>query len=253
MSDHADSPSLFEKQRRAFLLKKLHSLTGIVPVGGYMCFHLWENATALQGQDRFTEMVQGINHMPYVWLLEWILILIPLGFHAVYGVALALKGKPNVGHYTYSRNWMYTLQRVTGILAFLFIGYHLWEIWWQKMTGHTTPEQFYSTLCASLSSTMGGVPVIALVYILGIAACVFHFANGLWGFCFSWGITVSRRSQRMAAVVFGVLGIAIFLLGANTAIYFATGSRISIGMAEHGSTGHTCSDIPMQPQASTEH
>lgn len=249
MSDEPTRAPLFDKNRRAFLLRKLHSLSGIVPVGGYMVFHLWENATALQGQDRFSEMVQGINHMPYVWLLEWILILIPLGFHAIYGVYLALKAKPNVGHYTYSRNWMYTLQRLTGVIAFLFIGYHLYEIWWQKMTNRVTPDQFYSQLCADMSSTMGGVPVIALVYMIGIAACVFHFANGLWGFCFSWGITVSRRSQQLAAVVFGIVGIAIFVLGANTAIYFATGSRLAIGSMDRATAGHTCSDIPMQPQA----
>ncbi|MCK6589176.1 MAG: succinate dehydrogenase, partial [Polyangiaceae bacterium] len=159
---------------------------------------------------------------------------------------LALESKPNVGAYTYSRNWMYTLQRTTGILAFAFIGFHLWEYWGQKMLGKMTTEQFYPALCANMSSTVKGVPVVALVYILGIAASVFHLANGLWGFCFSWGVTVSKRSQQMAAVVFGLIGIALFILGANTAIYFATDSMFPgmlFGENDGGNVARTCQDI----------
>jgi succinate dehydrogenase/fumarate reductase cytochrome b subunit (b558 family) len=206
------------------LWRKLHSLSGVIPVGGFVVFHLWENAKALQGQEQFDEAVSGINHMPYLPLLEWGLILLPLAFHAIFGVYIALLGKPNVGRYTYSRNWMYFLQRVTGLVAFAFIGYHLWEYWGHKVAGLMTPEQFYPSLCANMSRMTGPVPVVALIYIIGIGAVAFHLANGLWGFCFSWGITVSRKSQRMAAILFGLLGVAIFLLGVNTTFYFARGS-----------------------------
>jgi succinate dehydrogenase/fumarate reductase cytochrome b subunit (b558 family) len=226
------------------LLRKLHSLTGVLPVGAFLLFHLWTNAKALQGQEQFDHAVGDISHMPYLPLLE-AGILLPLLFHALYGVKLALEGKPNVGSYTFSRNWMYTLQRVTGILAFAFIVYHLTEYWLPKTRGHMAPDQFYPSLCANMSSTWHQVPVIALIYIVGIAASVFHFANGLWGFCFSWGITVSKRSQQMAATVFGLVGLAVFLLGANTAIYFATDSIFPGDLL--GSSGvsgaRTCQDV----------
>jgi succinate dehydrogenase/fumarate reductase cytochrome b subunit len=146
---------------------------------------------------------------------------------------------------------MYTLQRVSGLLAFAFILFHLWEYWAQKVMGKLASEQFYPTLCANLSSTVKGVPVIALIYVFGIAATVFHFANGLWGFCFSWGITVSRRSQRLGATVFGVLGILVFLLGANTALYFATGSRFAwLAQAPGQGGARTCADVPMSGESS---
>jgi succinate dehydrogenase/fumarate reductase cytochrome b subunit (b558 family) len=226
VSEGVNAKSLFDKSRRPFLMRKLHSLSGVVPVGVFMCFHLFENAKAMQGQQQFDEAVAGIGHLPYLWALEIGAIMLPLLFHAIYGLVIALRGQPNVGSYTYSRNWMYVLQRVTGILAFLFIGFHLYEYRFQKLMGTLAPEQFYPQLTANLSSTVGPVPVVALVYILGIAACVFHFANGLWGFCFSWGLTISRRSQRLSAAVFGIVGLIVFLLGANTAIYFATGTRL---------------------------
>jgi succinate dehydrogenase/fumarate reductase cytochrome b subunit (b558 family) len=230
------------KSRRPFLLRKLHSLSGVIPVGGFLLFHLWTNAKALQGQAQFDEAVADISHMPFLPLLEG-LILLPLLFHALYGLKLWADGRSNVRAYPYSRNWMYTMQRWTGVVAAFFIGFHMWEYWLQKYLGRMEPAQFYPALCANMASTMGGVPVTALVYIVGIAASVFHFANGLWGFCFSWGITVSRRAQRMAAVVFGVFGVLVFLVGAETAIYFATGEAFPKLLGSTAQGARTCAEI----------
>jgi succinate dehydrogenase/fumarate reductase cytochrome b subunit (b558 family) len=248
VSDAKAETSLFSKSRRPFLMRKLHSLTGVLPVGAFMTFHLWTNAKALGGQEPFDAAVRDITHTPYLPILEWGSILLPLLFHAGYGVVLATDAKYNVTKYKTTRNWAFTLQRVTGLLAFAFICFHLYEYWGKKLMGKLAPEQFYPALCANMSATVKGVPVVGLLYVLGIAACAFHFANGLWGFCFSWGVTVSRRSQQMAATVFGLLGLAIFLLGANTAIYFATGSSVQDMIFGKRDTGgaRTCVDILQQ-------
>lgn len=250
MSTSAHHPAegsnpIADKAHRKFLLRKLHSLSGVVPVGLFMVFHLWTNAKALGGQEPFDQAVGEINHMPYLPFLE-AGILLPLAFHALYGVRLVLDGRPNLGAYGYARNWMYTLQRVTGVLALLFIGFHLWEFRVQKLMGNMSPAAFYPTLCAHLSSTAFGVPVVALVYILGIAACTFHFSNGVWGFLASWGITISRRSQRMSAAVLGLVGVVVFLLGANTTLYFATGSRFFMPSSlshEPAASPRSCADV----------
>lgn len=226
MSEKAPSSPLAERSHRAFLLRKLHSLTGVVPVGGFLLFHLFTNAKATGGQEPYDAAVRDISHLPFVTAIEFAVILLPLAFHMLYGIWIALSGKANVGRYTYSRNWMYTLQRVSGLVAAVFIVLHLKDYWWPKMMGTMEPAQFYPALCANMSSTTKGVPLFALWYVFGITACVFHFANGLWGFCFSWGITVSRRSQRMAASLFGVVGLVVWFLGANTAVYFATGESV---------------------------
>ncbi len=258
-ADHANSPATAEelkqlaKGRRRFLMKKLHSLSGVVPVGLFMVFHLWTNARALNGQASFDSGVEQIQEMPFLPVLEFGLILLPLAFHALYGVKLAFEARPNVGNYPFNRNWMFLAQRVTGVAAFAFLIWHLYEFWFQKWTGNLEPAGFYPELCESLSATRAGVPLNALAYVFGIAACVFHFTNGLWGFCFSFGITVSRRAQRLSATVFGLLGVMLFFLGANTAIYFATGSRIALFGRAPGSKSaqvlRTCPDV--QP-ASTE-
>lgn len=211
-----------------------------------MVFHLWTNAKALQGQEQFDAAVREIHHTPYLHVLEWGAILLPLLFHAGYGVVLALQAKHNVTKYSTSRNWAFTMQRITGLLAFAFIIYHLYGFWWKKLVGKMDSADFYTRLCETMSSPFGNFPLIAFVYILGIAACTYHFANGLWGFCFSWGITVSKRSQQMAAWIFGLAGAAIFCLGANTIIHFATGEGV-LEKQLHGSSEHagsrTCHDI----------
>ncbi|MEZ4293675.1 MAG: succinate dehydrogenase cytochrome b558 subunit [Polyangiaceae bacterium] len=238
MSEHTQTESpLTEKHRRAFLMRKLHSLSGVVPVGGFMLFHLWTNAKATQGREPFDQAVRDISHMPFVTVMEWGLILLPLLFHAIYGVFIALNGRQNFTKYTYSRNWMYFLQRLSGLVAFAFIGMHLYQYWGQKVAGKMETGQFYQALCESLSSTKGGAPWMAIAYVVGIAACAFHFANGLWGFCFSWGITVSRRSQRMASSLFGLVGVVVFFLGLNTVVHFATGESVT-NMIERTLFGH---------------
>jgi succinate dehydrogenase / fumarate reductase cytochrome b subunit len=86
---------------------------------------------------------------------------------------------------------------------------------------------------------------MAVGYLIGIAACVFHFSNGLYGFCFSWGITRSRRGTRLSSLLFGSLGVVLFALAAAIVIYFATGSRLLFAAQEVGpwSTTHTCQDV----------
>jgi hypothetical protein len=115
------------------------------------------------------------------------------------------------------------------------------------MVGKLAIEQFYPALCQNMAYAIGPVPVTGLIYAVGLSACVFHFANGLYGFCFSWGITSSRRAQQQAATVFGLVGVAVLVLGLTTVAYFATGSKLP-GLAAPGRSGaRTCVDVPYAP------
>ncbi|MCU0693794.1 MAG: succinate dehydrogenase [Polyangiaceae bacterium] len=236
---HAESERspLSDKNARSFLWRKLFSLTGVMPVAGFTAFHLWKNATALHGRDAFNQMVEQINAMPLLVVFEVALILLPILLHAVIGLKIVLDASYNAGTYKYARNWMFVMQRVAGVAALAFILVHLYQLRWQKLLGVIDPNALFDTLCRNLSGTVGSVPAVALLYVLGVAAVAFHLANGLWGFLCSWGITVSRRSQRVSATVLGLVGIAVFVLGANTAVYFATGSKLMLppwGKLEHG-------------------
>ena len=230
--------------RRGFWLRRLHSLSGVFPVGVFLLSHLWTNAKALEGRHAFDRAVRDINHLPFLPLIEIFGIFVPLAFHALYGVKLALDSRPNVGRYPYSKNWLYTLQRVTGLVAFVFIAWHLWEFRIAKLLGTMSADAFYPTLADHLSSTTAGIPIAAAAYLVGIAASVAHFANGLSTFAFGWGICVSKRSQRVFGAAVGVIGLFVFLVGADTALFFATGARFAgLFEASSSATFERCSVV----------
>jgi succinate dehydrogenase / fumarate reductase, cytochrome b subunit len=212
-------------KRSPFMLRRLHSLTGIVPVGVFLVEHLWTNASATAGQAAFDKAVGDIQSLPFLPLIEIFGIFMPLAFHAIFGIYLLRNGNLKAGAYPHARNWAYITQRITGVLVFAFVIWHLWEFRIQKWLFGMRAEAFYPTLVSHLGALTYGIPLMAIVYLTAIAAACFHLANGLWGAGCSWGVTVSRRAQRTSGWLFGTCGIVLFLLGANTVLYLANGTR----------------------------
>jgi len=213
------------KEYRPFWLRRLHSLTGLVPLGSFFLLHLFANARAMQGERGFRAMVLGIQGVPGLLLVELLLVFLPLAIHAGIGLSIALCSRPNVGAYPLPRNWSYVLQRVTGVVTFAFLAYHLASLRLRVALGSLGPTDFFSTLTDALSTTTAyGFPTAAVVYLIGIAAASYHLANGIAGFCWTWGITITRRGNRIAGAAGTAVGACTFLLGATTVLYYATGS-----------------------------
>src|SRR5580698_7944742 len=78
-------------QGNSFLLRKLHSLSGIVPIGAFLVEHLISNFEALKGPAAYGAQVKFLNSLPLVRVLEWAFIFIPLLFHGLYGVWIWLR------------------------------------------------------------------------------------------------------------------------------------------------------------------
>src|SRR3954463_12839641 len=58
--------------RHEFLLRRLHSLSGLIPVGAYMVVHLLTNASVLGGPASFQDQVDTIHRLgPILPLVEW--------------------------------------------------------------------------------------------------------------------------------------------------------------------------------------
>jgi len=219
-------PSLSASSQRDLLLRRLHSLSGVFPVGIFLVAHLSTNARALWGQPAYAITARHIARLPLVWFVEIVCVLLPLAFHALYGVRLALEGRPNPGHYPESKTWLYTFQRVTGFIAFAFILWHVWDLRLSRLGGTTGTEVYYPMLSERLSSTTGGVPLVAFGYLVGITASVAHFFYGLFTFSLGEGLCASPRSRRALGGALGLIGALIFLIGADTALHFATGARL---------------------------
>ena len=67
-------------QKHHFLLRKLHSLSGIIPIGAFLIEHLLTNSLAFAGPERFNKAVHGIHELPWLLALEVFGIFLPLAF-----------------------------------------------------------------------------------------------------------------------------------------------------------------------------
>lgn len=204
--------------RHEFLLRRLHSLTGLVPVGAYLVIHLATNASVLSGPEVFQANVDKIHALgPMLPVVEWAFIFLPILFHALFGFVILWGGLPNNRDYNFAGNARYAAQRVTGVIAFLFIGYHLWHMHYLGKPlggGNFDPHHATSSAAAAISGSEGNSFWIPMVYAVGVLACVYHLANGIWTAGITWGIWISPRAQRgasWACAGFGVLLAAIGL------------------------------------------
>ena len=63
------------------------------------------------------------------------------------------------------------------------------------------------------------VPIF-IIYIVGITATVWHFANGIWLFLVDWGIVIGERAQRLAGYACIAFGVVLLAVGLNAAVAF---------------------------------
>lgn len=218
VSEHAPSASaegLKPLKLNSFLLRRLHSLSGIVPVGLFVIMHLFTNFQMLVGD--YQHEVQFIHSLPALLILE-VTIWVSIAFHAGLGLIYTFQGRTNVKRYPYMDNWRYTLQRITGILALIFIFVHVSTLRWRWNYFGLIDTPFYVAgpdgqplVSATTAAAIQHSVWMLLFYIVGTASVVYHWCNGLWTAAISWGLTVSVASQKRWGYVCGILGITLAL------------------------------------------
>ncbi len=232
MADEAAAPAAPGLSRRDlahFLARRLHSLTGVVPIGAFLIEHFYSNYQAVGpgGAARFNGVVQELQRNPVIIWLEIFAIALPLLYHAGYGLLVAGQARYNTLAYRYRANWRFLFQRVTGVILILYIGYH---VWMTRLRPVFDPQAFaqahglvtYEYMHGYLTEPLLGVPTWWF-YVLGTLAACFHFANGLWGFLIHWGVTAGPRAQRVSAYACAALGVLLSALGLNSLYAFVQG------------------------------
>jgi succinate dehydrogenase / fumarate reductase cytochrome b subunit len=102
------------------------------------------------------------------------------------------------------------LQRITGVITFIFVAWHVYETRIQVALGNVSHEDLGNHMNNIVSD-----PVVFGVYIVAVIAATFHFSNGIWAFLVSWGVTVGPRAQKVSSnicMVIFVLISALFIL-----------------------------------------
>ncbi|MDR6122154.1 MULTISPECIES: succinate dehydrogenase cytochrome b558 subunit [Bacillaceae] len=197
---------------REFANRRLHSLLGVIPIGVFLTQHLVVNHFITGGPESFNKAAGFMGSLPFRIVLETVIIYLPLLFHAIYGLYIAFTAKSNVKRFGFFRNWMFMLQRVSGVITLIFITWHVWQT---RVAAAFGAEVSYDMMHNILSS-----PFMFVFYLVGILSAIFHFANGLWSFFVSWGITVSPRSQVISTYVTVGVFIVLSFIGIQTLIAF---------------------------------
>ena len=195
--------SAASKPDSSYFWDKLHSLSGIIPIGAFLAEHFWSNSYALVSPERYNATAAGLEQIPWRVTVEFLFIWLPIAFHGCYGLWIWWRGKTNVFAHPWMANWLYTLQRWTGIVAFAYI---IWHVWLERFSMHG--RSTYAGVAQSFAS-----PYYAVFYVIGILAASFHLGNGVWNFSCKWGIAVTPRAQRAAGWLGALVGLAFTVVG----------------------------------------
>ena len=191
-------------EKNYFIIKRLHSLLGIVPIGAFFLVHMLLNSRAFQGRAQYQWVPDTLDQVPFIWAIELFVILLPIVFHALLGAWIVWEGdllppKPAMAWYS---NIAYLLQRVTGVLLFVMLAWHLYTTWWVhtsiKLSGQGEFDIF-GTMAHIVSN-----PVWLILYGLFVLIAAYHFGNGIYNFTYKWGITSNKRAQKWS-IAFGLL------------------------------------------------
>jgi succinate dehydrogenase / fumarate reductase cytochrome b subunit len=196
----------------AFFNRRLHSLLGVIPVGVYLTLHLVVNHFATKGVEAYNSAVEFMGNLPFLIFLEIFVIYLPILYHAIYGLYVAFTAKSNVNNFNTFRNWMFVLQRITGVIILIFIVWHVWET--------RVAAAFGADVNFEMMENIVSNPFMLGFYIVGIVCAVFHFANGLWSFCVSWGITVTPRSQQISTYITMGIFVVLSIIGVRAILAF---------------------------------
>ena len=216
-----------------FVLRRLHSLTGIL-LGGYIVIHLLVTATLVEGYREgaertvFQKQVDALHSIPFLRLTAWLLIYVPILYHTVYGLWLTYTAQPNINPYPYTKNVLYVFQRVSALVLVAFLLFHITAMrgWWGRSLAFNPSDATRTTISHLSASWFIGW----FIYPVGILAACYHLANGFWTAAISWGITVSAGAQRRWGWVCVGIFIFTFLCGMTALV----GALSPAATAHHG-------------------
>lgn len=241
--------------RHEFLLRRLHSLSGILPVGAYMVVHLLTNSTIIESPSTFQRQVYLIHSLPMLTVIEWVFIFIPLLFHALYGILIIRGGLPNNSTYRYTHNTRYTLQRATGMIAFLFIMWHVFHMhgwihaeWWEKsVQGFGAMFKPFNASSTGIAAMQASV-IYPILYVIGMLSCVFHLSNGIWTFGITWGLWTTQQAQNRAVKFCDAFGVLLAIVGLTAVWGFTTGDARKAREAENRMLEHKIEAGEIDPE-----
>lgn len=123
---------------RDLVFRRLHSLFGLW-FTLFLCEHLFTNSQAALffGDDGkwFIASVNFLHSLPYLPLIEFVLLGVPIIFHAAWGIKYAISARQNSMHAQQNkpkiktaRNCAYFMQRISSWILLFGLIFHVWAM-----------------------------------------------------------------------------------------------------------------------------
>jgi succinate dehydrogenase / fumarate reductase cytochrome b subunit len=186
------------------ILRKLHSFTGLFPLGAYLLFHAYEQLAVRAGRTAEILRLDRTTYAP----LEVTCVLLPLLLHAALGVRLSRLSARRLAlaedaSFPYASPAFVRLQVWSGIVSACFLLWHVAGVWLPRVVA-ARPAAGYGAMVDQVAT----LPMAAL-YVIGTSAVCVHFAQGLSAVCLRY--QVLKIPPRSARIAFGLVGILLWL------------------------------------------
>jgi succinate dehydrogenase / fumarate reductase, cytochrome b subunit len=193
-------------------MRRLHSFSGVLPLGIYLIYHLWENWSVVRGREPWVDRVTWLDsHFGFAINILFFLL---LAIHAVLGLRpLAQINLP--------ASDLRGIQLVTGVISLFFIVFHAIQLLPATYGPHQSVRNAYAVLWTSLSR-----PGYLAIYLVGISAVYFHFAHGLSRAVVAWDLISTERALRMTRYTVSVVGLVLWGLTLHVLGHFVVGQGL---------------------------
>jgi succinate dehydrogenase / fumarate reductase cytochrome b subunit len=204
-------------------VRKLHSLTGVLPLGLFVIYHAWQQAPIRAGRDPLLARLDQTSH----GLAEALCVVLPLLMHAACAIWLSLHGdalrtgplagsgspRPDV----YASPAFRRFQAITGGATAVFLVLHLGGVW-RPWLSHGRAFTAFGAMLDQTGTLLG-----AAAYVVGISATCVHWGQGLSAFLLRWW---PQCSPLLARGVGTLMGLGSWLTFLNELAVYATGAPL---------------------------
>lgn len=174
-----------------FFISRFHSLIALIPLGIFIIVHFLLNSSVFLGAEAHGWVVNMMQNTPFIIVAELVIIAIPIIFHGIYGIYVVYMAKNNVLRYKYYRNLAFYLQRITSLIMLAFL---IWHVYTLRIAPYISSEPVPGVIEILHN------PLYFVFYVIGVIAAIYHFTNGLFTFCITWGICTGDRAQKIFAI-----------------------------------------------------
>jgi succinate dehydrogenase / fumarate reductase cytochrome b subunit len=198
--------------------RKVFAFFGIVPLGAFVFVHVIATSTAMSGAARFDRV---FARTPILTSFTMLVVMAPLVAHAGWGLLVARQ--PRALHLP---GWIPQLRRWSAIVLLVFLVAHVVELPLRGWIGALPSDAMFDVMTAHLSSTWHSLPLVALGYLVGTAATIFHLGTALWASFRASGLLVADRTNTLMKWGIVAASAVLFVIAGSTIVYLATGTRL---------------------------